>query len=51
VKLHDPSCTADCIPEFRIIVSTKKDSTVIPIRLNPLIFAPQHRLSFRFLQQ
>jgi type IV pilus assembly protein PilY1 len=51
VKLHDPSCTGDCIPEFRIVVSTKKDSTVIPVRLNPLIFAPQHRLSFRFLQQ
>ena len=51
VKLHDPSCTGDCIPEFRLVVSTKKDSTVIPLRLNPMLFAPQHRLSFRFLQQ
>ena len=39
-------------PTFQsLVVSTKKDSTVIPLRLNPMLFAPQHRLSFRFLQQ
>jgi type IV pilus assembly protein PilY1 len=51
VTLYDAACTGDCIPEFRIVVSTKKDSTVIPLKIVPPGFVAQHRLSFRFLNQ
>ena len=43
VKLYDASCApGECIPQFRIVVSTKSNSTVIPLEIVPPGFVAQH---------
>ena len=49
VALHDASCSGDCIPDLRIVVSTKSNSTIIPLRINLPGLLAQHRLSWRHL--
>lgn len=49
VAVYQPGCTADCVPDLRLVVTTKGTSTVLPLKINLPGLLQQHRFSWRFL--